>query len=1037
MKFYDSEDTLLLDVDVDDNSYRYRAIMGDNDLTLYYSLAEHVELPVGAWCEYQGEVYTLIRPEALKMKHSRLFEYTVTLKAAQAKAEMWKFRCIYTGEKAALTDGRLKFPFTATPREHLQMFVNNMNYRDSGWTIGECIDGVNKEISYNHNYCLEALSIIADEFETEYEIVGKTVSLHKVEYNKSTPLALKYGKGNGLKPDVGRSNSGENPPVEILYVQGGTENIDASKYGSSELHLPKGGAISYDGEHFENEVGFVLANSRQYVCDTDGYSIRRADKELSSKAEDSLDCSDYYPKRVGTVGIVKTLNAAKNKYAFIDETIPDNLDYSKYVIAGENMTIIFQDGMLAGKEFEVNYSHGNWQDRQFTIIPQEFDGVTMPNETFKPKEGDPYAVFHCALPDEYINDAATKSGAEWDIFREGVRYMFDNEEQKFTFSGTLDGIWSKKDWENIGGKVCLGGYIKFSDTRFQQDSVLVRITAIKDYINKPHSPEVELSNETVSSGFATSFKQVQNQEVVVEESARQQELFTKRRFKDSLETMELLEASLLDNFTNSVNPVAVQTMQTIIGDESLQFRFVTDRTNPILDSDFKIEFNKDTKQLSITASILQHLTLGIRSLSGSHDVSEYKFWDIEEYLSAVLDDADKKYYLYAKCSKTDDTDGKFILSADAVQMESVGGYYHFLVGVLNSEYDGERSFATLYGYTEILPSRVLTDKVVSADGKSYLDLLSGEMRLGDKLKYMAGVLTLDFLFSEGADIGGWVFRNNRLESQNGKVWLDGINNEIQAEGGFAGTLTANNLVLPFTVVNNDYTLQHGDKTNILLVGAQGQTTTLTLPSDDVSFDGMMLNVYWHPYMTQSDGYACIIGSIFCPTKSFAGLSTNSTETYSHPFYASKIEAVSGGFVQLYNRMGAWTLVNASANLTYTVSGSTSIEGALPGFHEVSAAGTYYLSSECKPTIYCRATSGAVTFYLPKKSRVGDRIEIVKLSGASLTLKIVDTETTKFNNNGTLADSVSISASAAGRIIIDRLSNQMFWYVWFVKRDTSL
>ena len=127
MEIYNNLGVKVLDIPVDDTSYRYRAIMGDNSLTLKYSLAEHVELPVGSYCDYQGQRFTLIRPEALKMQHSRSFEYTVTLDTPQANAKMWKFR--------NTVDGRLKFPLTAKPHEHLEMFVANMNRRDSGWTI--------------------------------------------------------------------------------------------------------------------------------------------------------------------------------------------------------------------------------------------------------------------------------------------------------------------------------------------------------------------------------------------------------------------------------------------------------------------------------------------------------------------------------------------------------------------------------------------------------------------------------------------------------------------------------------------------------------------------------------------------------------------------------------------------------------------------------------------------------------------------------------------------------------------------------------
>ena len=58
-------------------------------------------------------------------------------------------------------------------------------------------------------------------------------------------------------------------------------------------------------------------------------------------------------------------------------------------------------------------------------------------------------------------------------------------------------------------------------------------------------------------------------------------------------------------------------------------------------------------------------------------------------------------------------------------MNSVNGYYHLLVGILNSEYEGERSFVTLYGFTEVLPGRITTDKIVSSNGLTYFDLLRG------------------------------------------------------------------------------------------------------------------------------------------------------------------------------------------------------------------------------------------------------------------------------------------------------------------------
>lgn len=1182
MIIYNNKNIKVLDVTVDDNSYRYRVIKGDHNLTLHYSLAEHVEIPVGSYCIYQGERYTLERPEAFKMKHSRNFEYTVTLESNQAKAKIWKFR--------NPVDGRLKFSLTAKPIEHLQMFVDNMNRRDTGWEVGECIDGTEKLISYNHVYCWDALGMMATEFNTEFEFVGKTVHLRKVEYNKNNPLPLSYGRGNGFKPGVGRSNYGDTPPIEILYVQGGTDNIDPSKYKSSELLLPAGQSIRYDGVYFEGDPNFNPANARTYVVDDLGYSIRRSDKELSSLAEDSLDCSDIYPKRIGKVTSVVVEDADNNFYDIVDNTIPNTLNYEECLIEGETMTIVFQSGMLAGRKFEVKYYHNAEKGkaaRRFEIVPAEIDGQTMPNATFAPQTTDTYVVFKCRMPDAYVRDDETKTGASWDMFRTAVRYLFDNEEQKFSFTGELDGIWSKKDWINISGKIRLGGYIQFSDEHFQKDGVLVRITGIKDYINKPHSPEIELSNSTVGGSFSTTLKQLESDEVLVEDYHRDAIQFTKRRFRDAKETMEMLEDALLDNFTNSINPIAIQTMQMLVGDEGLQFRFVNSKTNPVGVA-HSITYDNTTKQLTAAAGIIQHLTIGISSLSSSHAASEYRYWDMPQYTSGRLDNGETKYYLYAKVSKTAQT-GSFLLSETAIKLEGVTGYYHLLVGVLNSEYDGVRSFVTLYGFSEVLPGRVTTDRVVSGDGNSFFDFVANALKLGDKLSYnvngdgelkikgtivqsqsgsesyigcfrgaynssytyyngdevtytlngltstyryiyatpakgvapsntvywtvtakgskgadgtsitIKGTLSdtsklpatgtegdayiingdlyvwngskwenvgqikgekgdkgddgsagnytelrfakngsttsppslsksslnpsgwttttpsvgsaeylwmtsavksgdgktlvsqwttpvrltpyngkdgadgsspvmvyrgtysssksyygnknrldcvkngstyyiaridagtfsnvappntnkwnsfgasfesvaTNLLLTENANIAGWIFRNNRLESEDGDIWLDGINGQIMARGGFSGILTAENLFMPFVQIFESKTLQRSDPTNIILHGYMN-TPYLTLPEDD-SFNGMFLNIFLRPLISRMDAPGALSGKIMCPNKGTV------SGSYVKEYYASEITSRYGGIIQLLNIEGKWILLNGSNLLEY-------------------------------------------------------------------------------------------------------------------------
>ena len=704
MRIYDKTGEVLLDIPVDDDSYRYRAIAQAKKVELRYSLVDHVELPTGAYIEYQGERYTLWYPSDFKKEGTRVFDYTVTFGGNEEILKKYKYKLL--SDKPY----KLKFVMTATPRMFVELLVDNLNLYDSGWTVGTVIEAPEKLLSFNHEKCWAVLGRLAEEFDTEFEIVGKTINLRKVEYYKDAPLKLSYGKGNGFLPGVGRANQGDNLPVEILYVQGGERNIDYSAYGSQTLLLPKSQELEYQG--------------RRYKTDKDGMYVTRADRPLSSYNEDSYDASDIYPSRVGTVSETDTEPGEDTDgndvtfYNFYDSSVPANLNFEDCLIAGQTMTVIFQTGRLAGREFDVKYVHDG---RKFEIVSSEQDGMTLPNASLYPEVGDKYAVFNISLPAAYVCDNATKTGASWDMFREAVRYLYEREERQFTFIGELDGIWAKKNWLAIGAKLVPGGYVDFSDPQFQPDGILIRITGVRDHINRPHSPELELSNTPVGGFLSDELGKLESEEVVNDKRYKEALQFTKRRYRDAIEAQEMLEVAF-DNYSKGIDPIWVRTMSLLVGDESLQFRFVNSKTAPVtVMPDFRYDDN--TGVFTAPALILQHMTLGISDIKESHKPSEYQYWDMGAYTSPYLGDYGK-LYLYAKCGKSGGK-GTFEMSGSPHKFEE-DGYYYFLTGLLGSQFDGARSFVTVYGFTEILPGRVTVDRIVSTDGNTYFILNKGD-----------------------------------------------------------------------------------------------------------------------------------------------------------------------------------------------------------------------------------------------------------------------------------------------------------------------
>ena len=699
-----------------DESYRYRSIMGEHTLTLYFSLPTYTDIPTGAWCEFANERYTLNQPAKIVKHNTRHFEYTLTMDSEGVNLKNYKFR--------NPNDKTLKFPFTASPRYHIQILVDCLNMIDSGWQVGNCIEASEKLVSYNHNNCLEALEMIAKAFETEYEIIGKTIHLHKVEYFKDNPLPLQYGKGKGFKTGVSRTT--EQSRITRLYVQGGERNIDRSKYGNKELLLPKSQEYVYEGVTF--------------LSDDKGLSIAIKNAQNNGFInEQSLDLSHIYPKRKGTITEVFEVDKAKHFYDFTDTSIPEALNFSDLQIKGEKMLIYFESGMLSGREFEISrYEHSsgyNHSARRFEIVPKEEDGVTMPNDIFKPAIGDEYSVYNMQMPNAYICDDNTKTGASWEMMKEACKYLYENKTDMFTFTGDLDGIWAKKNWVNVGGRLKMGAYINFSDTEFQRTPVAIRIVGLKEYVNNPYSPQIELSNKVQGHSFVSEMRKLQNQEVYFGELNKRTQSLTKRSWRDAQETIKQIEAAFPE-YTKSIVPATVQTMMALIGNKATQFAFVSSKTNPIT-VPHALYFDKNTKQINAGSGWLKHFTLGTTDINPNRDANSYKYWNIPAFVSGRLDNKAKTYYLYIKASKTAEM-GEFILSENKIDIEQEAGFYHFLYATVNSEYEGERGIAKLNGFTEITGGQIKTDKITSGNGEQYIHLFDDHIEIKANLKITDG-----------------------------------------------------------------------------------------------------------------------------------------------------------------------------------------------------------------------------------------------------------------------------------------------------------
>lgn len=678
-----------------DDSYKLKELMGADEVVLKFALPDYLAISAGAYITYKGDRYEVESEDSVRMIHTENYEYTVTFSSPRAHLRRYIVR-----EKGG--EGRITFFLTAKPREHLDLIVHNLNERESGWAVGACIDGSEKTIEYSTTNALDALAKLAEAYGTEWECEGRTLSLRKSEYHKDSPLVVSYGKGKGLLSGLER-NPAEEQPVGTLYVTGTDRNIDPAKYKSKTLHLPEGATKT---------IG-----DRTYTVTHGGRAIT-VGGSAPGAVEGAFTDTDVYPSREGVVKTVTIRDKEKAFVDFTDPTIPADLDFEKCLIPGREMKLTFQTGMLAGRTFGAKYVH---KDRRFEIVPEEIDGVLMPSAPYLPKEGDRYGVFEIALPESYI------SAAEGRLLDSAVQYLEGLETSRYSYRAAVDPLWLKKQWTKVGHKVRIGAYVKLAGDPITDGGATLRITGIKEYLTDPYAPEVTLSDRATGRGGLTSIIRKAVQEDLTstrEASTRTAVEQARRTFHKAEQLTDALEKALGAHFEAMVRPLAVHTMQVLVGDKSLQFAYV-ESPSSTKEVPLPLAYDTATKSLHIDQAYLQHKTLGVE-VTTAHEAKDFRTWTI-----APTDYSPKgttPLYLYARVPREGDG-GTFVIDTTAHDFEEEAGYYHLWSGMLTPTDDGTSwEYMPMHGFTEITPGMISSPRFTSPDGRLVIDMVKGYFR---------------------------------------------------------------------------------------------------------------------------------------------------------------------------------------------------------------------------------------------------------------------------------------------------------------------
>lgn len=467
LKIYDKANNLRLTASPNSSSSVTEEIGGECSVSASFTHTEYVPLDVDDYIEVEGVRYKVKSRYRPKQKNTQTYEYSVKFYAPIHDAE----DTLMLFQEGGATS---EFSYDGGPREHLQLWIDNMNRRAGGnlWSIGTVITADNKVIDYRNVKCWDAAfgsNGIAATFGTEMWADGYVINLCKAERGEVVELGYLQGLTN-----LAQEDNGEVKFFTRLFPLGSTRNIDATKYGYSRLQLP----------------------SREIYVDknVDLYGVKEETEEAAF--------AEIYPQYVGTISSVRTEEKTSEEgrkytvYYFKDNGM--NWNPKDYEIPDLDYMLQFQTGELAGRGTDGSFQAAWHEDtREWEIINVYPDDTTqIPGGVIIPNPGDKYIPWNFSMPQEYITAAEQAYKLAVDDFLN--TYSFDPNK----YTGTTDRNYIEKNNTplRIGWNVRLLSEQYFGSTGGYKDT---RITKVQRKLNDLCQATITCSDE-VGSGWKSS-----------------------------------------------------------------------------------------------------------------------------------------------------------------------------------------------------------------------------------------------------------------------------------------------------------------------------------------------------------------------------------------------------------------------------------------------------------------------------------------------------------------------------------------------------
>jgi len=486
-------------------------LMGEHKITATIQVADEMDVQIGDYIEYNGDVYILNNAPEVTRMGNRMLEYSF-----EFEGEIYK---LYN--KIFMDEGAADFSYFGTPEDYLLLLLTNINEIDAGWTLGTVDDVEPRNITFNNQSCREALSRIAEEFGLEYIVEGQQISMVS-KVGEDIFLNLEYGKGKGLY-QLERLRLNDKGVITRLYAFGGRKNID------------------FDYRDGADRLQFA-ANPLESNVSTYGV------------VEGSITFEDIFPNRTGSV---TDLPASGDILSIFDNTL--DFDINDQLLEGTVAKIVFKTGDLAGNQFEITAYDHTTKKITFKEFTEEND-YKLPNDVVKPALGDEYTLVDIKMPQTYIDTA------EAELQAKAQEYLDEHDHPRVTYAFNCDEIFFKQNNININ----IGDRVSIIDQPLEINTTL-RISEISFPLLYPKRLTAAISEgveytttERIIRITANTLEQIKT----VSQTSNEQARLSQLRLRE-LQGLIYDPDGYFD--TENIKPSSIETIHLAVGVKSQQF----------------------------------------------------------------------------------------------------------------------------------------------------------------------------------------------------------------------------------------------------------------------------------------------------------------------------------------------------------------------------------------------------------------------------------------------------------------------------------